>query len=183
MLKRIQDMGHWNYRVVRKKHTWHDPTQNTEQENYSYAIHEAYYDDNGYVGAITQEPVAPYGDTVEELRHSWVMMVEAFGQPILDYENIPEPGYNRKDDPLGPLPKEHAQDECIQDIQGKPDEPSIEDEGVSFHEAAYREQREQERRETEQHHEKEFYGTPTLKQLIDNVYEDYNRWRKQESHQ
>ena len=145
-------MGHWNYRVVRKKHTWNDPTQNTEREDYSYAIHEAYYDDNGYVGAITQEPVAPYGDTVEELRHSWVMMVEAFGQPILDYENIPEPGYNRKDDPLGSLPKEHAQDECVQDIQGKPDEASLEDEGVSFDEAAYREQQEQERRETEQHH-------------------------------
>jgi len=176
-------MQHWNYRVVRKKHTWNDPTQNTEREDYSYAIHEAYYDDNGYVGAITQEPVAPYGDTVEELRHSWVMMVEAFGQPILDYENIPEPGYNRKNDPFGPLPKEHAQDECVQDIREKPDEPSLEDEGVSFDEAAYREQQEQERIETEQHHEKEFGGTPTIKQLIDKVYEDYNRWRKQESHQ
>jgi len=176
-------MGHWNYRVVRKKHKWHDHTQNTEREDYCYAIHEAYYDDNGYVGAITQEPIAPYGDTVKELRHSWVMMVEALGQPILDYENIPEPGYNHEDDPLGSLPKEHAQDEYVQDIRRKPDEPSLEDVGVSFDEAAYREQQEQERRETEQHHKKEFYGTPTIKQLIDKIYEDYNRWRKQESHQ
>ena len=54
-------MGHWNYRVVRKKHKWHDYTQNTERKDYYYAIHEAYYDDNEYVGAITQEPIAPYG--------------------------------------------------------------------------------------------------------------------------
>ncbi len=69
--------------------------------NYTYAIHEAYYDKNGHVGAITKDPVEPFGENIEELRHSWVMMAEAFGQPILDYDNIPEPGYERKEDPIG----------------------------------------------------------------------------------
>ncbi|MEW6609780.1 MAG: hypothetical protein AB1414_20435 [bacterium] len=35
----------WNYRVVRKKHIYVDPTENKkERVNYTYAIHEAYYD-------------------------------------------------------------------------------------------------------------------------------------------
>jgi len=86
----------WNYRVVRKKNTYIDPTSKKKRVDYTYAVHEPYYDENGHVGAITQEPVGPFGDNVEELRHSWVMMAEAFGQPVLDYDNIPEPGYDRK---------------------------------------------------------------------------------------
>ena len=29
------------------------------------------------------------------------MMAEAFGQPVLDYGNIPEPGYDKKKEPIG----------------------------------------------------------------------------------
>lgn len=72
-----------NYRVVRKRINWIDPVDEKERAEYSYAIHEAYYDKNGFVGAITQDPVEPFGDNIEELRHSWVMMAEAFGQPML----------------------------------------------------------------------------------------------------
>ena len=91
----------WNYRVVRKRNGSIDPTDQKERVDYTYAIHEAYNDKNGYVGAITQDPVEPFGENMEELRHSWVMMAEAFGQPILDYDNIPGPGYERKADPAG----------------------------------------------------------------------------------
>jgi hypothetical protein len=38
----------WNYRVVRRKKTWIDPGEKKEKTEYSYAIHEAYYDKNGY---------------------------------------------------------------------------------------------------------------------------------------
>lgn len=91
----------WNYRVVRKRNTWIDLGDKKERIDYAYAIHEAYYDKNGYVGAITQESIALCAENIAELRHSWVMMSEAFGQPILDYDNIPEPGYDRKEEPLG----------------------------------------------------------------------------------
>ena len=77
----------WNYRVVRKKHTCVDSTDKKERVDYTYAIHEAYYDKKGHVGAITNDPVDPFGENIEELRHSWVMMAEAFGQPILDYDS------------------------------------------------------------------------------------------------
>ena len=91
----------WNYRVVRKKNTYIDPANKKERIDYTYSIHEAYYDENGYAGAITQDPVGPFGENIEELRHSWVMMAEAFGQPILGYDNIPEPGYEKNEDPVG----------------------------------------------------------------------------------
>jgi len=58
---------------------------------------------------ITQDPVEPFGENIEELRHAWVMMAEAFGQPILDYDNIPEPGYDRKADPVGSVVEERLQ--------------------------------------------------------------------------
>jgi len=90
----------WNYRVVRKRNVLADPAKKKERIHFSYAIHEAYYDNNGKVGLITQESINPFGDNIEELRHSWVMMAEAFGQSILDYDNIPEPGYERKKDPI-----------------------------------------------------------------------------------
>jgi hypothetical protein len=45
----------WNYRVVRKKRVCVDPTDGKERVDYTYAIYEAYYDNNGYVGAVTQD--------------------------------------------------------------------------------------------------------------------------------
>ena len=71
----IKDLCHprwsmWNYRVVRKKNKYIDPTNKKERIDYTYAIHEAYYDEKGHVGAITQEPVEPFGENIEELRHS-----------------------------------------------------------------------------------------------------------------
>ena len=65
----------WNYRVVRKKNTYIDPANKKERVDYTYAIHEAYYDENGHVGAITQEPVEPFGEDVEELRHQLVTIM------------------------------------------------------------------------------------------------------------
>lgn len=58
----------WNYRVVRKKNAYIDPTSKKEEIGYTYAIHEAFYDGSGHVGAITQDPVEPFGENVEEHR-------------------------------------------------------------------------------------------------------------------
>ena len=103
----------WNYRVVRKRYVSPDTKDKDERGSYTYAIHEAYYDNNGYVGAITQDAVEPFGENIEELRHAWVMMAEAFGRPILDFENIPEPGYERKEDPMASgLPRGRTTASC-----------------------------------------------------------------------
>jgi hypothetical protein len=59
--------------------------------DYTYAMHEAYYDKSGHVGAITQDPAEPFGENIEELRHSWVMMAEA---PPAKVRYIEYPAYH-----------------------------------------------------------------------------------------
>lgn len=166
----------WNYRVVRKSNICIDPADKQERVDYIYAIHEAFYDTNGYVGTITHDPVEPFGENIEELRHSWVMMAEAFGKPILDFDNIPEPGYNRDDDPIG-----SALDESLEEMEsGNTQEISLEcvkkeleEEWGTFDEEAYRKQAEEERLEKEIIHGEAFIGTPTLEELIKKIYSDY----------
>jgi len=169
----------WNYRVVRKKNTYIDPANKKGRVDYTYAIHEAYYDENGHVGAITQEPVEPFGQNVEELRHSWVMMAEAFGQPVLDYGNIPEPGYDRKKDPIG-----STRDERLKEIEAG-NKKGISREHVKrelekkwgpFDEEEYRKQLDEERLEKERIHNEAFIGTPTLSELIKKMYSDYKEY-------
>lgn len=171
----------WNYRVVRKKHCWHDSRTDQERVSYTYGIHEAFYDEGHYVGAITENPVEPFGDTIEELRHAWLMMAEAFGQPMLDYDEIPEPGYDREHDPLGTYAGKTP--------ESSPDqEPSNEDESGPFARdamkakefEAYLAQQEEERCRQEHLHSQTFVGTPMLKELIAKIYDDYTAWQEKE---
>ena len=108
----------WNYRVVRKRNV--SPDTKDERVYYTYAIHEAYYDNNGHVGAITQDPIEPFGENIEELRHAWVMMAEAFGLPILDFENIPEPGYERKEDLMASVLDKRIKEMETGEVEGIP---------------------------------------------------------------
>lgn len=166
----------WNYRVVRKRNVCIDPTDKKERVGYTYAIHEAYYDRNGHVGVITQDRVEPFGEDIEELRHSWVMMAEAFGQPILDYDNIPEPGYERKEDPMGSVLDERLKDLEAGNKTGVPWEQvkrELEKKWGPFDHEGYRKQVEEERVEKERIHSDAFIGTPTLKELINKIYSDY----------
>jgi hypothetical protein len=173
----------WNYRVVRKKNTYIDPKNEKERVDYTYSIHEAYYDENGYVGAITREPVEPFGDTVEELRHSWIMMAEAFGQPVLDYNNIPEPGYDRKKDPIGSTLHKRRKEIEARNRKGVPWEnvkTELEKKWAPFDEDEYRKQADEERLEKERIHSEFFIGTPTLKELIKKMYADYQEYIQRE---
>ena len=169
----------WNYRVVRKKHICVDSTDKKERADYTYAIHEAYYDKKGHVGAITNDPVEPLGENIEELRHSWVMMAEAFGQPTLDYGNIPEPGYERKDDPMG-----SALDERLKEVETDSTKlipwehvkRDLEEKCGPFDEEEYRKRVEEERIEKERIHGEAFVGTPTIEELINKIYSDYREY-------
>jgi len=71
----------WNYRVLRQ-------VQNGEPY---LAIYEVYYDKNGRANAMTANPIAIQGETLEELMEAYKMQAEAFAQPVLDYDKIPEP--------------------------------------------------------------------------------------------
>ena len=166
----------WSYRVVRKKNIYHDSSSKKERIDYTYAIHEAYYDRNGFVGAITESPIELLGENIEELRHSWVMMVEAFGKSILDYEKIPEPGYERKEDPIGFELDKRVKDFESGNIKGIPwglVKKDLEKEWGPFDENAYRKQIENERLEKEQYHSEAFIGIPAIGDLIKKIYSDY----------
>ena len=169
----------WNYRVVRKKTIYIGPTDKKERVDYTYAIHEAYYDKNGHVGAITQDAVEPFGENIEELRHSWVMMAEAFGQPILDYDNIPEPGYDRTEDPIGSVLDERLKEFESGNKKGIPWEHvtrELEETWGPFDAEGYKKQVEQARVEKERMHREAFLGTPTLRELIKKMYADYQEY-------
>ena len=152
----------WNYRVVRRKHSYEDQESKKFSVYYTYAIHEAFYDDNGHVGMITQDPIEPFGDNIEELRHSWVMMAEAFGRPILDYDNIPEPGCAPEDEEDELIPWEEVEKE-------------LEEEFGSFDEEQYRKDVENERLKKEKIHQENFIGEPTLEKLIGKIFSDYKQ--------
>ncbi|WP_027360757.1 hypothetical protein [Desulforegula conservatrix] len=166
----------WNYRIVRKRYVYTDPESNKERVDYTYAIHEAFCDNNGKVGAITQDHVAPLGDNIEDLRHSWVMMAEAFGQPVLDYDNIPEPGYERENDPIGSVLDERGmalEDGTAKTISWQEMKKDLEERFGPLDVAAHRKQIEEDRIEKERVHNEGFIGNQTLEELIKKLYSDY----------
>ncbi|MBI5583099.1 MAG: hypothetical protein HY892_04690 [Deltaproteobacteria bacterium] len=162
----------WNFRVVRKRYV--DP--DTERVSYTYAIHEAYYDNNGHVGAVTQDSIAPFGENMEELRHSWVMMAAAFGLPIVDFESIPEPGYERKEDPVASVLDKRIKEMETGEVEGIPFEQvkqDLEERFGPFDEEEYESQVEAERVEKEKIHIELFAGTAPLEKLVRRICADY----------
>jgi hypothetical protein len=171
----------WNYRVVRKRNV--SPDTKDERVNYTYAIHEAYYDDNGYVGAITQDPIEPFGEDIEELRHVWVMMAEAFGLPILDFENIPEPGYERKKDLMASVLDKRIKEMETGEAEGIPFEQvkrDLEEKFGLFDDKEYENQIETERVKKEKIHSEAFVGKISLEELIKKIYADYREYTEQD---
>jgi hypothetical protein len=169
----------WNYRVVRKRTLLEDPKSKKERTYFTYAIHEAYYDKNGKAGSITQEAINPVGENIEELRHSWVMMAEAFGQSLLDYDNIPEPGYDRKENPIGTILDERikkfeAGDEEL--IPWEEVKKKLEEKPGPFDEEKYEKEIEDGRKKKEKIHDDFFIGVSPLEKLIKNLYLDYKEF-------
>jgi hypothetical protein len=162
----------WNYRVVRKRYVNPD----TERVSYTYAIHEAYYNNNGHVGSITQNPVEPFGENVEELRHSWIMMAEAFGQPLLDFDRIPESGYESQENPMASTLDKRIKEFGNGELKGIPFEQvmkEFEEKFGPFDEKEYEKLIETERLEKEKIHIEVFVATTPLEKLVLKIYTDY----------
>lgn len=66
----------WNYRVVRKF---------TEQRETYYQIHEVYYNEDGKIMSMTENGIAPLGETTTELQLELTRMLDALKKPVLDY--------------------------------------------------------------------------------------------------
>lgn len=72
-------MGYWNYRIVKK----------TNEYGEYYAIHEAFYNNDGSLWAVTEDGVDIGGENIEDMREAYEMMVEAFDEPVINYEDVP----------------------------------------------------------------------------------------------
>lgn len=75
----------WNHRVVRKEYTYPDGYVEV-----SYGIHEVFYVEGETSLAFTTNPVAPVGESVEELRITLERMLRALDKPVIDYETREE---------------------------------------------------------------------------------------------
>jgi len=68
-------MSTWNHRIVQKHELIDD--------EFYYQVHEAHYNDDNELCAITEQGVIPLGSTVEELEQELNHMLEACKKPIL----------------------------------------------------------------------------------------------------
>ena len=66
----------WNYRIVRRKCSDGD----------KYGIHEVYYNEDGSIWAISEQPCMPFGETKKELLNDLSMMTASIIKPVLDYD-------------------------------------------------------------------------------------------------
>ena len=64
----------WNYRVI--------------ENDKMFYIHEVYYNDNGDITAISEDPMRPHGETLEELENDMKYFLEALHRPMLRKEKI-----------------------------------------------------------------------------------------------
>lgn len=77
-------MSGWNNRIVRRCYI--NPL--TGHEEVTFSVHEAYYDDNGAVSALTKDSIAPQGEMLKELKGEIHRFLDAFEKPILDYDTL-----------------------------------------------------------------------------------------------
>ena len=64
----------WNYRLI--------------ERDGLISIHEVYYNESGEPRAWTENPVAPFGETVEDVRECLNMMIQALGKPVLKESHL-----------------------------------------------------------------------------------------------
>ena len=75
----------WNHRVVRRFYP------NTHMDDsILYEIHEVYYDKDGTIGSLTQEPISIMEETVDDLRKTVERLTKCLESPIIDYDTLQE---------------------------------------------------------------------------------------------
>lgn len=76
------DISHWNHRVIRRTFEIGDEIE------HQFGVYEVYYDTDGKPIMCTETPVAPAGETIEELRTELERYTKALENPILNYEDF-----------------------------------------------------------------------------------------------
>ena len=68
----------WNHRVIRRSNS---PSIDPE---WTYQIHEVYYNDDGSIESWSENPVAPMGENPSELQSEIRHFLAALNQPVLE---------------------------------------------------------------------------------------------------
>lgn len=68
----------WNHRVMRSEYAG---------ESY-HTIREVFYDEDGNIEGWTAEPIAPQGETPEELRDELQRMLACLDRPVLEEDEL-----------------------------------------------------------------------------------------------
>lgn len=74
-------MGHWNYRIVKRKN---------DQGGFDFGIYEVFYDDNGKVKGCSENSLTPVCESEHDLKEELKTMMEAFDKGTLPYEKVKE---------------------------------------------------------------------------------------------
>lgn len=69
----------WNYRVVRRI--------DGRGEEF-LAIYEVYYDKEGNPEAVTEDPISPHGDDMDDLHGAFDLYKLSLDKPVLNYEDF-----------------------------------------------------------------------------------------------
>jgi len=76
-------MMSWNYRVCKITYN-----QGTDYEEVSYEIREAYYNKDGGIWAVTENPKGIAADSEESILTSLEWMKQAVERPVLDLDTF-----------------------------------------------------------------------------------------------
>ena len=79
----------WNYRIVHRHFECPDHGEDCSLCSEEWAIHEVYYNAAGEPYAVTVNPMAPLGETLEEFKDDFEHYAAAFTKPVLEYDDIP----------------------------------------------------------------------------------------------
>ena len=75
----------WNHRVVRRFYP------NTHMDDSMlYEIYEVYYDKDGKINGLTEEPIRIREESMDDLRKTMERLTKCLEQPIIDYDTLQE---------------------------------------------------------------------------------------------
>lgn len=89
----------WNYRVCKERCKGYDPEIHDPEDEFTYTIHEVYYNNDGGICFTSTDSMGPYGRSKEELMVDFTMMQDAFDKEIIDLDTIvyAEPDHDESD--------------------------------------------------------------------------------------
>ena len=64
----------WDYRVI--------------ERGGAFTVHEVHYNEKGDIISISEDPMGPSGETLEELKADMEFFLQALGRPVLRKEDI-----------------------------------------------------------------------------------------------